>query len=357
MHALLTVGGKETAKVMETTTEFITGTSSSEGTFSNKSLFADTRKMSKCTEKNRPVDDIPLAYLTVIFKAQGFPVQTPDLELADLYGVSLQLSIKEMNYNTKQVYFMHDSIRRPDLQFIYIEAILRTAYADPTAKAFKPWIPRSPSNTSSEATTMEIATLDLPPSASCKAIASSSQLSKATRDRPAAESDPRLSKLPVSVQAGKATLMDFPGSPELYRGCQHERIQLWKERIGLKTSSSPGENIGAQSAVLYRTVKKKKSAVPDRINAVPVARRYRGDAGTFVRLPGGGFGEKEPPPAPRQVTGNFTSSFPKPSGDSKFLNIHIDKPAGSSVQLTHEQKRVSNTGGTVAFTQGKKKKF
>lgn len=51
-------------------TEFITGTSSSEGTFSNKHLFADTRKMSKCIEKNGPVDDIPLAYLTVIFKGK-----------------------------------------------------------------------------------------------------------------------------------------------------------------------------------------------------------------------------------------------------------------------------------------------
>lgn len=57
--------------------------------------------------------------------------------------------------------------------------------------------------------------------------------------------------------------------------------------------------------------KEKKSAAPDRINAVPVARRHRGDAGTFVRLPGGGFGEREPPPAPRQVTGNFTSPFPR----------------------------------------------
>lgn len=46
---------------------------------------------------------------------------------------------------------------------------------------------------------------------------------------------------------------------QLYRGCQHERIQLWKERIGLKTSSSPGENIGAQSAVLYRSNKKSDS--------------------------------------------------------------------------------------------------
>lgn len=54
-------------------------------------------------------------------------------------------------------------------------------------------------------------------------------------------------------------LFAFSFVSQLYRGCQHECIQLWKERIGLITSSYPGENIGAQSAVLYRSRKKSDS--------------------------------------------------------------------------------------------------